>query len=130
YRGIFSAARPGLPAHRIAARGDVLLRVQRRIAEAVPREVPRAVVCQSAGASSAVRKPAGGGRGGVHWHAGHRAGRDRPLMTLPPKLEAKFQQLLGRYPVKRSALVPMLMYAQDQYGCVSDEMIAEIARRL
>ncbi|HKO03996.1 MAG TPA: NADH-quinone oxidoreductase subunit NuoF [Candidatus Acidoferrales bacterium] len=51
-------------------------------------------------------------------------------MTLPPKLEAKFQQLLGRYPVKRSALVPMLMYAQDQYGCVSDEMIAEIARRL
>ncbi len=50
-------------------------------------------------------------------------------MTLPPKLEEKFQQLAGRYPVKRSALVPMLMYAQDEFGCVSDEMIAEIARR-
>jgi len=50
-------------------------------------------------------------------------------MTLPPKLEQKFQQLLGRYPVKRSALIPMLMYAQDEYGHVSDEMIAEIARR-
>ena len=50
-------------------------------------------------------------------------------MTLPPKLEQKFQQLLGRYPVKRSALVPMLMYAQDEYGHVSDEMIAEVARR-
>jgi NADH-quinone oxidoreductase subunit F len=51
-------------------------------------------------------------------------------MTLPPKLEAKFQQLAGRYPVKRSALIPMLMYAQDEYGHVSDEMIGEIAGRL
>jgi NADH-quinone oxidoreductase subunit F len=51
-------------------------------------------------------------------------------VTLPPKLEAKFQQLAGRYPVKRSALVPMLIYTQDEFGCVSDEMIAEIARRL
>ena len=51
------------------------------------------------------------------------------MMTLPPKLEQKFQQLIGRYPVKRSALIPMLMYAQDEYGHVSDEMIAEIAQR-
>jgi len=51
-------------------------------------------------------------------------------MTLPPKLEAKFQQLAGRYPVKRSALIPMLMYAQDEFGHVSDEMIGEIASRL
>ena len=51
-------------------------------------------------------------------------------MTLPEKLEKKFQQLIGRYPVKRSALVPMLMYAQDEFGHVSDEMIAEIAQRL
>jgi NADH-quinone oxidoreductase subunit F len=51
-------------------------------------------------------------------------------MTLPPKLEEKFQQLVGRYPVKRSALIPMLMYAQDEFGFISDEMIAEIARRL
>ncbi|HEX9760065.1 MAG TPA: NADH-quinone oxidoreductase subunit NuoF [Candidatus Acidoferrales bacterium] len=51
-------------------------------------------------------------------------------MPLPQKLEDKFNQLLKRYPIKRSALIPMLMYTQDEFGHVSDEMIAEIARRL
>src|SRR5665213_1285478 len=51
-------------------------------------------------------------------------------MNLPPQLEAKFQSLETRYPVKRSALIPMLLYAQDQFGYVSDEMIGEIAQRL
>jgi NADH-quinone oxidoreductase subunit F len=51
-------------------------------------------------------------------------------MQLPPNLDAKFHQLVGRYPVKRSALVPMLLYAQDEYGHLSDEILAEIARRL
>lgn len=51
-------------------------------------------------------------------------------MQLPPQLAAKFETLQNRYPVKRSALVPMLLYAQDEYGQISDEIIAEIARRL
>jgi NADH-quinone oxidoreductase subunit F len=51
-------------------------------------------------------------------------------MELTAKLAAKFEKLQNAYPVKRSALVPMLMYAQDEYGFVSDEMIAEIAKRL
>jgi NADH-quinone oxidoreductase subunit F len=51
-------------------------------------------------------------------------------MHLPDKLEEKFQQLAARYPVKRSALIPMAMYAQDHFGYVSDEVVAEIARRL
>ena len=51
-------------------------------------------------------------------------------MQLSPQLAAKFELLQNRYPVKRSALIPMMMYAQDEYGCVSDEMIAEIGRRL
>ena len=51
-------------------------------------------------------------------------------MNLPPQLESKFQTLENRYPVKRSALIPMLMYAQDQFGYVSDDMIGEIASRL
>src|SRR5574337_961567 len=51
-------------------------------------------------------------------------------MDLSPKLAAKLATLEKRYPVKRSALVPMLLYAQDEYGAISDEMIAEIARRL
>lgn len=51
-------------------------------------------------------------------------------MELTPKLAAKFEQLQNRYPVKRSALIPMLMYGQDEYGFISDELIEEIARRL
>jgi NADH-quinone oxidoreductase subunit F len=49
---------------------------------------------------------------------------------LPPALEAKFTELIGRYPVKRSALIPMMMYAQDHFGFLSDELLDEIARRL
>src|ERR1700752_527322 len=51
-------------------------------------------------------------------------------MELSTQLTTRFETLQHRYPFKRSALIPMLMYAQDEYGCVSDEMIAEIARRL
>ena len=51
-------------------------------------------------------------------------------MQLPQPLETKFNDLVGRYPVKRSALIPMLMYAQDQFGYLGDEILEEIARRL
>jgi NADH-quinone oxidoreductase subunit F len=51
-------------------------------------------------------------------------------MKLPEALETKFQTLLSRYPIKRSALIPMLLYSQDAFGFINDEMIGEIARRL
>ena len=51
-------------------------------------------------------------------------------MQLTPQLAARFETLQNRYPVKRSALIPMLIYSQDEYGQISDEMIAEIAKRL
>ena len=51
-------------------------------------------------------------------------------MELPQQLEAKFRDLAGRYPVKRSALIPMLLYGQDQFGYLSDDLIDEIAKRL
>jgi len=51
-------------------------------------------------------------------------------MELPQQLDAKFKELVGRYPVKRSALVPMMLYAQDQFGFLGDEILDEIARRL
>jgi NADH-quinone oxidoreductase subunit F len=51
-------------------------------------------------------------------------------MQLSSQLAARFEKLANAYPVKRSALIPMLMYAQDEAGYVSDEMIAEIAARL
>jgi NADH-quinone oxidoreductase subunit F len=51
-------------------------------------------------------------------------------MQLPPQLETKFNELVGRYPVKRSALIPMMVYAQDQFGFLGDEILQEIATRL
>ncbi len=51
-------------------------------------------------------------------------------MELSAQLAAKFEKLQTSYPVKRSALIPMLMYAQDEFGVISDEMVTEIARRL
>jgi NADH-quinone oxidoreductase subunit F len=51
-------------------------------------------------------------------------------MQLPPQLEAKFNEFIGRYPVKRSALIPMMLYAQDHFGFLSDELLEEIAKRL
>ena len=51
-------------------------------------------------------------------------------MQLPPQLEAKFQTFVSRYPVKRSALIPMMLYAQDEYGHLNNDILEEIARRL
>jgi NADH-quinone oxidoreductase subunit F len=51
-------------------------------------------------------------------------------MELTQQLAERFEKLQNRYPVKRSALIPMLLYAQDDYGHISDAMIKEIARRL
>jgi NADH-quinone oxidoreductase subunit F len=50
-------------------------------------------------------------------------------MPFSTQLEATFQKLLSRYPVRRSALVPMLLYAQDEAGYLNHEIIEEIARR-
>ena len=47
-----------------------------------------------------------------------------------PELAARFDKLVTIYPLKRSALVPMLLYAQDEVGYVSDDVIAEIAERI
>jgi NADH-quinone oxidoreductase subunit E len=47
-----------------------------------------------------------------------------------PALAARFDKLVTIYPLKRSALVPMLLYAQDEVGYVSDAVVTEIAERL
>ena len=52
-------------------------------------------------------------------------------MTLfSPQLAARLDALVKKYPVKRSALVPMLLYAQDEVGYLSDAVIAEVAERV
>ncbi len=47
-----------------------------------------------------------------------------------PELADRFDKLVTIYPLKRSALVPMLLYAQDEVGYVSDAVVAELAERL
>jgi len=49
---------------------------------------------------------------------------------LSDVLKKKFDTVIGRYPLKRSAIVPLLLFAQDEIGYVSDEAIEEIARRV
>jgi NADH-quinone oxidoreductase subunit E len=46
------------------------------------------------------------------------------------ELAARFDKLVTIYPLKRSALVPMLLYAQDEIGYLSEAAIQEIAQRL
>jgi NADH-quinone oxidoreductase subunit E len=52
-------------------------------------------------------------------------------MTFSPQLEQRFSKMLAAYPEgkKRSAVVPMLIYAQDEVGAVTQELIEEVARR-
>jgi len=53
-------------------------------------------------------------------------------MTFSEELEARFERLLKSYPPgrQRSAMIPMLLYAQDEVGSVTDELIEEVARRV
>jgi NADH-quinone oxidoreductase subunit E len=44
--------------------------------------------------------------------------------------EERFAEMLTHYPTKRSVLVPTLLYAQDEVGYLSDEVISELASRL
>ena len=52
-------------------------------------------------------------------------------MTFSPALENRFAKLLNSYPPgrQRSAIVPMLLYAQDEIGHVSQDLVEEVARR-
>lgn len=52
-------------------------------------------------------------------------------MTFSSELEAKFEKLLSSYPPgrQRSALIPMLLFAQDEVGAVTQEVVEEVAKR-
>jgi NADH-quinone oxidoreductase subunit E len=53
-------------------------------------------------------------------------------MTFSTELEARFEKLLKSYPPgrERAAMIPMLIYAQDEVGCISNELIDEVAQRV
>jgi len=52
------------------------------------------------------------------------------MSIFSPKLAARFDALVEKYPVRRSALVPMLLYAQDEIGYLSDAVVSEVAHRV
>ena len=51
-------------------------------------------------------------------------------MRFSDQFESRFAEMLTHYPTKRSVLVPTLLYAQDETGFLSDEVISELAGRL
>lgn len=51
-------------------------------------------------------------------------------MKFSDELEQRFAQMVPNYPTKRSPLVPFLLYVQDEIGYLSDEAIAEVAKRV
>jgi len=51
-------------------------------------------------------------------------------MNFSEEFETRFAEMLTHYPTKRSVLVPTLLYAQDEVGFLSDEVVLEIASRL
>ena len=51
-------------------------------------------------------------------------------MKFSDQLEQRFSEMSTHYPTKRSVLVPMLLYIQDEVGAVTDEVVAEMARRV
>ncbi len=51
-------------------------------------------------------------------------------MRFSDQFEKRFADMLTHYPTKRSVLVPTLLYAQDEVGYLSDEVIEELAQRL
>jgi NADH-quinone oxidoreductase subunit E len=52
-------------------------------------------------------------------------------MNFSPQLEQKFADLLTHYPEgrQRGALIPMLMFAQDEVGSITSDVVNELARR-
>lgn len=59
-----------------------------------------------------------------------KAGNGETMSIFSPQLAARFDELVKKYPAKRSALIPMLLYAQDEVGYLSDAVVDEIASRL
>jgi NADH-quinone oxidoreductase subunit E len=52
------------------------------------------------------------------------------MSIFSPQLSKRFDALVEKYPVKRSALIPMLLYAQDEIGYLSEAVIAEVGARI
>jgi NADH-quinone oxidoreductase subunit E len=52
------------------------------------------------------------------------------MTIFSPRLASRLDALAQRYPARRSALIPMLLYAQDEVGYLSDAVLGEVAARI
>jgi NADH-quinone oxidoreductase subunit E len=50
-------------------------------------------------------------------------------MVISDKLDKFFDEKMKEYPTKRSFLVPMLLYSQDELGYLSDDVIEHLAKK-
>jgi NADH-quinone oxidoreductase subunit E len=50
-------------------------------------------------------------------------------MVISEKLDAFFTEKMKEYPTKRSFLVPMLLYSQDEVGAITDNVVAHLAKK-
>lgn len=50
-------------------------------------------------------------------------------MVISDKLDQFFDAKMKEYPTRRSFLVPMLLYTQDELGCLTDEAITYLAEK-
>jgi NADH-quinone oxidoreductase subunit E len=51
-------------------------------------------------------------------------------LRFSDQLEQRFADMITHYPTKRSVLVPILLYIQDELGALTDDAIHEIAQRV
>jgi NADH-quinone oxidoreductase subunit E len=51
------------------------------------------------------------------------------MAAISEKLDKFFDEKMREYPTKRSFLVPMLLYSQDEAGCITDEIVAHLAKK-
>lgn len=51
------------------------------------------------------------------------------MTPISEQLDAFFDEKMKQYPTKRSFLVPMLLYSQDEVGYISNDVIAHLAKK-
>src|SRR5450759_3728327 len=51
-------------------------------------------------------------------------------MRFSDEFETRFAEMLTHYPTRRSALVPTLLYAQDEVGNLNDEVFDHCKKKL
>lgn len=49
-------------------------------------------------------------------------------MKIPDSLLAQFQSIIRKYPIRRSALIPILLTTQEEFGYIPVEMIQDLAQ--